>query len=225
MSFATASKKKEDVEQSSGGKYINRSGIFPVHIIAPFVSVSNGGSEVVEFYVEHQGQKQPVYGNLRVTNNDESVNKIGAKVFNQLMVIAGVEECSDPVEAELPIGKKGAMKDCSVLEDLSDIDVLMRVQMEYSVWNGSIQEKKVIKGFYRAEDNATAEEIVNEVTPGEGFEKDQKYVNNVTYKDDLTPEQVDQWIKDKRPKGTADSGTASESKGKTVAFGKKRFPK
>ena len=227
MSFAKASRKAEDVKQS-GGNYINGSGIYPVNIIAPLVSVSNGGSTSVDMFVEHNGQKQVIYGNLRVTNNDGSPNKIGAKIFNQLMVIADVDDVADPVEAELPIGKKEAMKDASVLEDLADVDTLMRVQMEYGAWNGNITEKKVIKGFYRAEDKATAEEIVNETEAGAGYESDQKYVNNITYKDGVTPEQVTAWIAAKRPDGTAgddaDSGGGSEKKA-APKFGKKRFGK
>ena len=227
MSFAKASKKKEDIEQSGGGKYINKSGVYPVNLIAPLVSVSNGGSTSVDMYVDHKGQKQVVYGNLRVTNNNGEPNAIGSKIFNQLVIIAGLDEVADPVEATLPIGPKEADKDCEVLEDLADIDVLMRVQMEYSVWNGSIQEKKIIKGFYRAEDGATAEEIVNETEPGKGLENDQKYVNNVTYNDNLTPEQVAEWIAAKRPSGTADGGGSgkAEKAGKKPTFGSKRFPK
>ncbi len=224
MSFAKSSKKPEDVKQSGGGNYINASGIYPVNIIAPIVSVSNGGSKSVEMYVDHNKQKQVIYGNLRLTNNDGTSNKIGEKIFNQLMIVAGVDDVAFPIEAELPIGKKESMKDCAVLEDLADVDVLMRVQMEYSAWNGNIQEKKVIKGFYRT-DTATAEEIVNETDIGAGYEADQKYVNNVTYKDGLTPEQIATWIADKRPKGTADctSGSEGPSKKASPAFGKKRF--
>lgn len=224
MAFAKASKKAEDVKQS-GGAYINASGIYPVNIIAPIVSVSNGGSTSVDMFVDHLKQKQTIYGNLRITNNDGTPNKIGTKVFNQLMIIAGLDDVADPIEAKLPIGKKEAMKDCAVLEDLADIDVLMRVQMEYGAYNGNITEKKVIKGFYRAEDKATAEEIVNESEAGAGFEGDQKYVNNITFKDDVTPEQVEAWIKAKRPNGTAGDAAASGDSQKAPAFGKKRFGK
>lgn len=226
-SFAKSSRKAEDVKQS-GGNYINASGIYAVNIIAPIVSVSNNGSTTVDMFLENSGQKQVIYGNLRITNNDESPNKIGAKVFNQLMIIADVEDVANPIDAELPIGKKEALKDCAVLEDLADIDILMRVQMEYGAHNGNITEKKVIKGFYRAEDKATAEEIVNASEAGKGYENDQKYVNNITFKDDVTSEQVDAWIAAKRPKGTADdaAGATGGEKEKAPAFGsKKRFGK
>lgn len=222
MSFFKASKKAEDVKQG-GSNHIVASGVYPVTILAPVVSVSKNGSTTVDMYIDHAGQKQVIYGNLRITNNDGSPNKIGAKIFNQLLIIADQEELADPIEAELPIGKKEALKTAAVLEDLCDVDVMMRVQMEYGVWKGSITEKKVIKGFFRAGDNATAEEIVNETDPGEGYSKEEKYFQNVTYNDGVTPEQVTAWIAGGRKEGTADDSGGSSDK--APSFGKKRFGK
>jgi hypothetical protein len=217
MSFYTASKKQEDVKQG-GSNYITGSGIYPVNIVAPVVNVSEGGSQTVDLFVEHAGQRQICYGNLRISNNDGSTNKIGAKTFNQLVIIAGLDAVADPIEAELPIGKDGKMKDCSVLEDLADLDVFMRVQMEYSKYNGNIQEKKIIKSFFRGSDKATAEEIVNEEAGGAGFEREQKYVDYVTYKDGLDEATVKAWIDAKRPAGGADATPAK----KAPSFGSKR---
>jgi hypothetical protein len=223
-SFFKSSKKAEDVKQG-GSNHITASGVYPVTILAPIVSVSKNGSTSIDMYLEHKGQKQVIYGNLRITNNDGSDNKIGSKVFNQMMIISGKDEVSDPIEVELPIGKKEAMKEAAILEDLADIPILMRIQMEYSVYNGKVQEKKVIKAFFRESDNASAEEIVNESTPGESFEKEMKYVDNVTYKDDLTPEAIQAWIaggrKDGVPAGSS-AGSSSEP-AKKPAFGKRRF--
>lgn len=224
MSFFKASKSKEDVKQSGGSNYISRSGCFPVNIIAPFVSVSKGGSTSIDLFVEHEGQKQVVYGNLRITNNDDSPNQIGSKVFNQLMIVAGVDEVSEPVEAELSIGKEGKDVDVGVLEDLADLDVLMRVQMEYATYQGNIQEKKVIKAFFRADDNASAEEIVNDADFGTQYGKEEKYFENVTYKDGLDEATIAKWVADGRPKGTAGSsgGSTGGATPKAPAFGKKR---
>lgn len=223
MSFYTASKKQEDVKQG-GSNHITKSGVYPISILVPVVSVSKGGSTSVDLFLEHQGQKQIVYGNLRITNNDDTPNKIGAKIFNQLLIIAGLDSVASPIEAELPIGKKEAMKECDVLEDLADLNVLMRIQMEYSVYNGSIQEKKIIKSFFRASDKATAEEIVNEETGGAGYERELKYVDNITFKDGLDEATVKQWISDKRPDGTAGNGSGETSAPKKApSFGSKRF--
>ncbi len=223
MSFAKASKKSEDVKQG-GSNHIVGSGVYPVMILAPVVSVSKGGSQSVDMYVDHLGQKQIVFGNLRITNNDKSPNKIGAKIFNQLLIIADIDDVADPVTAELPIGKKEAMKEVDILESLCDLDVWMRIQMEYSVYNGNIQEKKIIKAFFRGSDKATAEEIVNEDTPGAGFERELKYVGNITFKDDLDEAVIAQWIKDKRPEGTG-GNSGSSKPAKAPSFGSKRFGK
>jgi len=224
MSFFKSSKKAEDVKQG-GSNHITTSGLYPVVILAPIVSVSKNGSTSIDMYVDHKGQKQVIYGNLRITNNDGSENKIGSKVFNQLMIISGKDEVTDPIEAELPIGKKEAMKEVAVLEDLADVPILMRVQMEYSVYKGNIQEKKVIKGFFRESDKASAEEIVNESEAGLSLEKEMKYVDNVTYKDDLTPELIQAWIADGRKDGLPAGASASSSSepAKKPAFGKRRF--
>ena len=224
MSFFKSSKKAEDVKQG-GSNHITSSGLYPVVILAPIVSVSKNGSTSIDMYVDHKGQKQVIYGNLRITNNDGSENKIGSKVFNQLMIISGKDEVTDPIETELPIGKKEAMKEVAVLEDLADVPVLMRVQMEYSVYKSNIQEKKVIKGFFRESDNASAEEIVNESEVGLAFEKEMKYVDNVTYKDDLTPETIQSWIAGGRKEGLPSGSSAGSSSepAKKPAFGKRRF--
>lgn len=219
MSFFKKKTSAEDLKQSGGSAHIVSSGCYPITILAPFVSVSKGGSNSVDLFLNHADKEQVLYGNLRITNNDGSENKIGAKVFNQLIVIADVEEVSDPIDAEIPIGKDGKMEDASVLEDLSEIDVLVRVQIEYGAYNGNITEKKIIKGFYRAEDKASAEEIVNGTEPGAQYAKDEPYFENVTYKDGVDEDQVRDWISANRPKGTAG---ASSAPAKTPSFGKKK---
>jgi hypothetical protein len=227
MSFMKRSTNKEDVKQSASN-YINRSGVYPITILAPFVDTGSKGSSVVNFFLNHAGQEQPLYGNLRITNNndangDEVSNKIGWKVFNQLLVIADLDEVSEPVEAELPIGKEGAGKTVAILEDIADLEICIRVQMEYGKYKGNIQERKVIKGFYRDGDFATAEEIVNDANIGKGYEADQKYVDNITYKDDLTPEDIEKWVSGGRKDGSG--GGTSKDAGKGGSAKPRRFAK
>ena len=230
MAFAKKSTNQEDVK-ASASNYINASGIYDVNILASFVDTSEKGSSVVNFFLDSGGQEQVMYGNMRVTNSNDAQgnsveNKIGMKLFNHLLVIADIDEVSDPVEGDLPIGKAGADKSVAMLEDLSDFQVQMRVQLEYSSYNNKIQEKRVIREFYRSGDNATAAEIVNDAKHGEGFEKDQKYVDNITYKDDLTAEDIAKWVAAGRQGGKSGGG-AAKSAAKTPSFGgtAKRFGK
>ena len=221
MSFFKASKKAEDVRQG-GTNHIVRSGAYEVVIKAPVVSVSSGGSKSVDLFVDHQGQQQMVYGGLRVTNNDGSQNKIGAKIFNQLVIIADLEDVADPVDITLPIGKGGADKEVAALEDLAEMPVIMRIQMEYGIYRGNIQERKVIKSFFRVGDHASAEEIVNEKDFGSAWEREQKYLDHVTYKDGLDETAVAAWIAAGRPEGTGGK-TSSPAGEKNPPFGNKRF--
>ncbi len=226
MSFYKSDKSADAVKEDvGGGKYISKSGIYDIEIIAPFVVAGSGEVTGVDFFIEYNGQKQPLYGNLKLTNKDGTEN-FGAKIFNKLMIIADLDEVNEPIEAELPMGKKGAAKDAAVLEDLCDLTVKARVQMEYSIYNGDIKEKTVIKAFYR-EDGASAEEIVNEEEIGTQLEKDGPYAENVTYKDGLDAEIIAKWIADKRPKGTGNGGAAKPASGTTKkpSFGKKSFGK
>ena len=223
MSFFKTKIDKESIAEGGGGsKYISKSGIYDIEVLTAFMG-GTSKSPVVELYIDLNGQKQPLYGNMRLTNNDGSEN-FGAKAFNKLLIVGDIEEVSDPVDAELPIGKKEASKDVAILEDIQDITCKVRVQMEYSVYKGDIKEKTIVKTFYR-EDGACAEEIVNETEVGVQLEKDMAYAENVTYKDGLDAEQVAQWITDKRPQGTAGNAPSGEAAKKPSFGGKKKFGK
>ena len=220
MSFATAKTDTKSLEQSSGSKFITKSGLYPVTILAPFVSVGKNGAQTVDLFVEYEEKAQTIYGKMSLTNNDGKPNEIGAKIFNQLLVVSGVDDVADPVDMELPIGKKGADKEVAVLEDLQDISCFLEIQMTYNIWNNSIQENSIIRGFYR-EDKASAAEVVNETEVGVQFAKQEAYASNDYLQDGLTPEQVAEWIKAKRPKNTANGG-GSASAASAPSFGKKR---
>ena len=229
--FFTAKKTEDAVVEYTGGsnsKYIGASGMFPVSIIAPFVNAGNAKATTIDLFVDYAEQKQVVYGNISYTNKDGSANVIGQDVFNKLVIVTGVDEINEPIEAELPIGKKGAMKDCAVLEDLADYEVVMQIRMEYGIYNNNITEKTVIKSFFRAEDYASAEEIVaaeagKDVVFGTQYAKIAEGADYVQYHDGLDEAKVAEWIKAKRPKGTAGSSAAgqSESAVKKPSFGSK----
>lgn len=208
----------EAAKAPEGGNYINQSGVYDCTINAVIVDYSDKGARTLNFYVNHNGQDQVIYGALRLDNNDGTPN-FQAPLFNKLCVIAGLEDVQDPEEATLPIGKEGADKDVAVLPDFQDLDVKIWIQLEYSVYNGNIKEKKIIKGFYTA-DGVSADEIINETEAGVRFEKDSKYHTNTSYKDGLTAESVAEWIAGGRKDGSAGSSKPAAPK---ASFGKPKF--
>ena len=109
MAFFNKSVKAEDIKEGGGdSKYISKSGLYDLTIIVPFLGGTTK-SPVVELFVEYNEQKQPLYGNMRLTNNDGTEN-FGAKIFNKLLIIADIEGVSDPIDGTLPIGKNKQKK-------------------------------------------------------------------------------------------------------------------
>jgi hypothetical protein len=214
--------------KSEGGRNtINTAGSYEVTLKNIIVDVNDKGARTLNLFVDNNGTAQVMYGAIRLDNNDGTPN-FQAGLFNKLAVVCGIEDISNPEEEELPIGKAGAMKEVAILPDFKDIDLKMRVQMEYSIVPagyakaGQISEKKVIKAFY-TDTGASAEEILNETEAGVKLAKDSAYAGNVTYKDGLTEEVITAWIAGGRDSGSAPASTAKVAP--KVSFGKPSFGK
>ena len=177
------------------------------------------GARTLSFYVDHEDQLQTLYGALRLDNNDGTPN-FQAALFSKLAVIAGLEDIQEPEEATLPIGKEGSDKEVAVLPDFEDFECKIWVQMEYSLYQNKIMEKKKIKGFYRV-DGASADEILNETEVGVRYSKDEKYFENPSYKDGLTEEEVNAWIANGRKNESV--STSAKKPTPKMNFGKKKL--
>ena len=204
---------KEEVKdyEGTGNSYLTQSDIYNDVILKRIIydEAANGGA-VINLYVEYNGVPQVVYGDIRVANKGGVQNDIGVKKLNELLVVLGLDGLEDPVEEDLPIGKKKAMKTVNVFEEVEDEEITIKIMNKYSVWNNSIMEKNTVAKVYRNSDKATAAEIVNESdTVGAKYEKDLEYANSTKYDDGLTEADVTNWIKNKRPKNTAGSSTAT----------------
>lgn len=183
---------KTDVASvQDGGSYISTSGIYDVTLKVVSVKVNESNARSLDFNVDYQGSSQVFYG-LKLDNNDGSEN-FERKVFNKLVIVAGLDSVSEPEIQEHKLGKDQTPTDLAVLTDFTDLPVKMRVQFEYSKYQGQIKEKKLIRSFYRASDGATAAEILAGKGFGTQLEKDMAYAANITYKDGLTAEEVAAW--------------------------------
>lgn len=183
----------EAVKESGGGRFIGESGIYDVTIKFASLDVSKGGAESVNFNLDYNGNSQTIYGPY-VTNKKGEPLDIGLKVVNNLLVIAGLEDGQEPdvEEEEHAVGKDNKLQTFSVITDLSDLEVKIRLQKEYSLYRDEIKERMVIKGFYRA-DSASAGEVISGEAIGTQLEKDQAYASNITYRDDLTEDDITAW--------------------------------
>lgn len=221
----TVSKNKEAIKDSSnGGGLINRSGIYDVTINYVQVAETKNGAYQLNFNVKSGGMDQTIYGPILV-GKDGKVNEITQNLLNRLCIIAGMDDGQEieTEEAEFPVGKDQKMMEMQIIPELSDLSVKMRIQMEYSLWDGNIQERKGIKAFYR-EDGATAAEAESGENIGKRLALDEeKYASNVTYRDGLTEEDVKAWIQSRSSggnSGTSAPTPAAKPAAKRPLFGK-----
>lgn len=179
----------------NGGGLINRSGIYDVTLNYVQVAETKNGAYQLNFNVTHNDMAQTIWGPILV-GKDGKVNEITQNLLNRLCIIAGMEDGQDieTETAEFPVGKDQKLMEMEIIPELSDLEVKMRVQMEYSLWDNNIQERKSVKAFYR-EDGATAAEAESGENIGRRLALDEeKYASNVTYKDGLTEQDVKDWI-------------------------------
>lgn len=224
MAFFTVNVDEQNVSdyEGNGNKYINKSGIYEVVIKNVIVDVSAKGSQFINLWIEYNGQTQMIYNAIRLTNNDGSAN-LGQSLFNKLAIVCGAtegNEIADPVSVFLPIGKNSELKECMVLEEFNDTPIFIRLQMEYGMYEDKIQERKIIRNFFRVPDKATAAEIVNNTEFGLQYEKELEYADKIIYKDDLTEEDVAEWIKNRSNKNKSEETTTNN---KPISFGQKRI--
>lgn len=191
--FFTVNRSAEALKEAgSGGKYILDSGIYPVTIDFISVITNEKNARSLNFNVSYEGTENTLYG-LTLDNNDGTPNYQQA-IFNKLAIIAGLEVVNAPVVETRNIGKDRTPTDLLVLTDFSGLDVMIKVQLEYSLYKNELKTRRNIRGFYRA-DGATAGEIENGTQVGVQLEKDRAYENDITYRDNLTAEKVAPMLK------------------------------
>lgn len=214
---------KAAVSTSSGSSYISASGIYDVTIKFASIDVSSGGAKSINFNIDYNGNSQTIYGPY-IFDKKEQPLEIGLKLVNTLGVIAGMRDGDQPtIETETHnVGKDNKPQDFNVFTELSDLPIKVRLQEEYAInpTTNEIRKSLVPKAFFSAEGASAAEILAQEsgeaITVGKDLEKQQKYANNITYRDSLTPEAVQAWkdskasgsVKPAAPKATVVNKTA-----------------
>jgi hypothetical protein len=212
------STKSDAIAESSG--FVSTSGIYDAVINFASVDVSKNGATSVNFNLNIGGNDQTIYGPY-VTDKTGKDLDIGMKLINKLGVIAGLTDGDELEieEEEHAVGKDKTVKEFAVIQQFTDLPIKIRLQEEYSVnpTTNEIQQRLVIKSFFRGSDGASAEEVVSGEDIGKRLTTEQeKYATNVTYKDDLTPEAVEAWRKAGRGKSTS-AAPAPKTKAKSAA--------
>ena len=199
MSFFKVNTSADAVKDSGSGSnsFIAKSGIYDVTIKTVSVITNAHNARSLNFNVEYNGNEQVFYG-LTLDNNDGTQN-YKAALFNKLCIIAGVEAVNEPETETHLLGKDKTPTDLAVLTEFSDLPIKIKVQNFYKLYQGQVQERREITGFYRAEDGASAAEIINGAEPKQ-CAKDAETVKDVLSTkagESVTEEQVAEFIASK----------------------------
>lgn len=212
---------------NNSATFIGSSGVYDVEINFASVAVSKTGAEQIVFNFNYNDNPQTIYGPY-YKGKDGNYLEIGTKLYTTLGVIAGLEDGDEfTVEPEThEVGKDNKEVELDVIQELTGLPVKVQIQMEYSVYEGAIQERPVIRAFFR-EDGASAEEIVNNGEVGKRLAVVlEKYAHKNSYRDNLTEEDVAAWIEGGRGKDKTSSTPTPKAKSASARtsgmFGKKR---
>ena len=218
-----AVKKSAAAVAESGGGYLSKSGIYDVTIKFASVDTSKNGALSVNFNLDYNGNDQTIYGPY-IQDNAGNPLEIGIGLVNKLSVIAGLEDGQEPtVEEEThAVGKDKTEKEFQVITDYTDLPIKIRLQEEYSINpnTNEIQKRMVVKSFFRA-DGASAEEIVNDTEIGKRLAlEEERYSSNITFKDNLTQEDVDAFMEQKKAGAKPATATKAKPAAKANPFAK-----
>ena len=205
----------EVLETKESGNFISKSGMYPVTILAVIETKSKNGSMSWDLFVDYEGNQIRLYDAIRLTNTDGTDN-FQINLAHKLCAIAEIESEIETESMVLPAGKKGAEETFNVYSEFAELPVVLRIQMEYSLYNDEIREKRILKNIFRAEDLASADEIVNNAPKYDPNAEQDKYIGKQyaiedakghtnVYKNELTEEQVNDWIKKGRGKNNTES--------------------
>lgn len=198
------------------GLAINKSGLYNIQIIKAYVKLKEGTSaKTLNLRVKVEGSEGQQVLFIRQTNKDgkENFEKI---LLDKLLVVCGIEEVKRLIPTRFTYKDKEYMEDC--IQELENKKVIVQIKQEFDQWEGKINERFVVKNFFRVDDKATAVEIVEQKDFGKKYESlDDEYVNATVYKNGVTAQQAKAYL-DARKSGN------SQSEAPTVSAGDDEIP-
>jgi len=208
MAFSfKVSTNKEDIKDGGTGAFLLKNGVHPICITFASVVETRNKAHTLNLNVVFGGKDYVLYGPT-IQNKDGSPNTIGMSLVHKLSVLAGLEEGQEiTTETEThEIGKDSTPTDLEVIPEFSDLECFIHLQEEYGMYDNKIQDRIRIRNVFDAETGASADELLNGVEEDFGKQKEitlERFVENITYQDGVTPEMVAEW------KASKKSGTAA----------------
>lgn len=179
------------------GKAISKSGLYNVTIAKAYVKLREGTqSKTLTLRVVVDGSEGQSVLFIRQTNNDgkENFEKI---LLDKLLVVCGIEEVKRLIPTKFKYKEKEYFEDC--IQELENKKVIVQVKQEFDKWEGKVTERFKVINFFRADDKATAVEIVEQKDFGKKYESlDSDYVNSTSYRNGVTAKEAEAYLEAQR---------------------------
>ena len=200
MKLKISTSKDAVKDAGTGSSFINKEGIYPVRIDFVSLNETKNGAVEANFNITYKENTQTFYG-VTIQNRDGKQNEIGMQLLNKLGVLQGMDDGEDlNIEEENhKVGKDGKVQTFNVITNFSGLECYMRVQREYTKYNNDIRRNLLIRNVFRAEDKASANEIINaasgvDVEFGKQMAlEEEKYTSSPMYRDGVTAEEAEAW--------------------------------
>ena len=191
MSFFTPHTDNVAAGLGASGTWIKDTGIYEIVIL--YLSVEQGNEQAIRLNLNYKLVENDTTGTLyglSIRNRDGKPN-FQAEIFNNLCIIADIKDSvKEPVRQVVDLPRMGS-KELNVLEQFSNLKVKVRVQAEYSRYEGEIRENMRICNFFRAHDNKSAREIATGKDLGDYANESR--IREPYYRDSVSKEEVERW--------------------------------
>lgn len=190
------SAKTEDIRDTGSNASILRNGVHPVTLQFASVVETKNKALQLNLNVLSGGKSFVLYGPI-IQNTTGAANSIGMSLVHKLSIIAGLSEGENisTEEQTVPVGKDNTPTELNIIPQFSDLDCFIHIQEEYSRYNNEIRENFRIRNVFN-DKGASADEIIRDSEDDMGKQMAitvEKFVENVTYSDGVTAEEVAEW--------------------------------
>lgn len=215
---------KEDIRDGGSSTSILRNGVHPVTLKFASVVETKHKAYQLNLNVLSDGKDFVLYGPI-IQNKDGNPNTIGMSLLHKLSIVAGLEEGQQvsTETATVPVGKDNTLTELEIIPEFSDLECQIHIQEEYSKYDNEIKENFRIRNIFNI-DGASAEEIVHGDQENYGKQLEitlEKFVNNTTYSDGLTAEDVAEWKKAQMSGSKAPAPSSATVTKRTAVFGQR----
>lgn len=176
-------------------------------------------SLVLKKYEDREDSKAPtqtIYNAILARKKDGELNEFGKALLDKLCIVSGVKSSKLNETETKTITRNNKTEKVEAIVELEGRAFTGKFQQEFSKYDNKIIEKIRLITVFNVKNKASAQELlqkengVEEVEIGKHYNIESSKTIETKYKDKLTKEEVDEYIKNKSKSSDSKSETTSK---------------